>query len=324
MKKIALLLAAALLLSGCGQKNSSSETDQLNKQNGAAVQDEDAEPEKDKRSDIMEKVETEEFCPDKAAESRDGVTYPKCTHETYHSETTGLDRGVNIMLPANYDESQKYPVLYFLHGIFGDENSMLDPNNKIAEISTNLAADGEAREMIIVFPNMYASSDPNQKPGFDPVSVLPYDNFINDLVNDLMPYIEDNYPVLTGRENTAVCGFSMGGRESLFIGLERPDLFGYCGAFSPAPGLVPGKDWAMEHPGQLSEDELTFEGKDYSPYYLFVSCGTNDGTVGTFPKSYHEIFDKNEVKHIWVEVPGADHDATAIKSGFYNFIRYIF
>lgn len=320
MKKIIAFILAAMMLAGCGQTNG----DNVN--NGSDGQQSDAqENNAAEEVDIMSDMEIMEFCPDSDATRRDGVTYPTCTHITYHSDTTKSDRGANILLPAGYDENKKYPVLYFLHGIFGDEYSIPnDANIKIPELTKNLADDGIAKEMIIVFPNMYATSDPNMKPAFDPESVKPYDNFINDLVNDLMPYIEENYSVLTGRDNTAIAGFSMGGRESLFIGLSRPDLFAYCAAFSPAPGLTPGQDWAMVHEGQLSEDELTFEGKDYSPKVLLVCCGTNDGTVGTFPKSYHEIFEKNGTQHVWYEITGADHDSNAIRSGFNNFIRYIF
>lgn len=276
--------------------------------------------------DIMDSVEIMKTCPESASSRRAGVTYPTYTHKTYKSKTTGLERGVNILLPAGYDSSKKYPVLYMLHGIFCDEYTLPNDNTmSLAEISTNLAADGLAKEMIIVFPNIYATSDPNMQPSFGDITTIPpYDNFINDLVNDLMPFIEDNYSVLTGRDNTAIAGFSMGGREALYIGLQRPDLFAYCGAFSPAPGLTPGKDWAFDHPGQLSESELTFDGKDYSPKLLLICCGTRDGTVGSFPKSYHQIMERNKTKHIWYEVPDADHDGNAVKSGFNNFIRYIF
>ena len=313
MKKILAMLMAALMLASCAG-NTPSETPG-NDNNDA--------PEAPKReTNIMESMEPIEDCPVNIYINRTAVTYGEVTHFTYHSDTTKCDRGANILLPANYDKSKKYPVLYFLHGIFGDENSMI--NSGATEITANLVADGLAEEMIVVYPNMYASDDPNLQPGFTDEQVAPYDNFINDLVNDLMPYIEKNYSVLTGRDNTAILGFSMGGRESLFIGLSRPDLFGYVGAISPAPGLSPGQDWAMKHPGQLSEDELTFEGKDYSPYLLMVCCGTKDGTVGSFPKSYHEIFDRNGVKHIWYEIDGADHDDRAIKSGINNFVRNIF
>ena len=277
------------------------------------------------KQELMDTVEIEQFCPASASDNRSGVTYPRAEHIKYYSEFTKCDRWANVVLPANYDPTKKYPVIYMLHGIFCDEGTFLnDPAYRLVQICTNLAIDGLAKEMIIVFPNMYATGDPSLQPGFTNEQVLPYDNFIYDLTGSLMPYIEEHYPVLTGRENTAIAGFSMGGREALFIGLERPDLFGYVGAFSPAPGLSPGQDYAMKHPGQLTEDELTFEGKEYSPYLLLVCCGTADGTVGAFPKSYHQIFDRNGVKHIWYEIPGANHDATAVNSGFYNFVRYIF
>lgn len=217
----------------------------------------------------MENIKITEDCPEAIYEKRANVTYSTVVHETYDSKTTGLTRGVNIVLPPNYDESKKYPVMYLLHGIFGDEYSFInDSNNKILEISGNLAAEGKAKEMIIVLPNMFAASDINQKPGFTAEGVAPYDNFINDLVNDLMPFIEENYSVLTGRENQAIAGFSMGGREALYIGFTRPDLFGYILAIAPAPGLIPGKDWAMTHPGQMQEDDLKIRNVKDTPFGL--------------------------------------------------------
>lgn len=273
----------------------------------------------------MSQVEFVETCPEEVLAKRDGVNYNKAEHAVYHSETTGLDRGVNVLLPNKYSTDKKYPVLYMLHGIFGDEYSFVnDANCRIPQITTNLALDGIAKEMIVVFPNMYAKTEESQAPGFSEEQITPYNNFIHDLVNDLMPYIEANYSVLTGRENTAIVGFSMGGRETLFIGLNRPDLFGYIGAIAPAPGLTPGKDWAMTHVGQMQEEEAYFKDTQNLPYTMMVCCGTNDGTVGKFPESYHNIFTKNGVEHIWYEVPGADHDLNAIHSGVNNFVSAIF
>lgn len=283
------------------------------------------EPTKEEDAIVMNGISIELECPAESCQRRAGMTYGTVVHHTYFSETTGLERGVNVLLPAGYDETKTYPTLYLLHGIFGDENSFTgDSTNRIPELFGNLYADGVAKEMIVVFPNMYATSDPNLKPGFTQDTIGPYDNFIHDLVNDLMPYIEENYSVSKEREDRAIAGFSMGGRETLFIGLSRPDLFAYVGAIAPAPGLTPGKDWAMEHPGQLSEEELTFAGKEYEPIVLMVCCGTKDSVVGKFPLSYHDIFTANGVEHIWYEVPGADHDNNAIRSGLYNFVRAIF
>jgi len=274
---------------------------------------------------IMNGITIEPTCPESAMEKRDNVTYPEVVHETYFSTTTGLDRGANVVLPPNYDASKKYPVLYLLHGIFGDEYVHLrDGERKLLELLGNHAADGTAEEMIVVLPHMYASSDPNQQPAFNPESVKPYDNFINDLVTDLMPFIASKYSVYTDREHQAIAGFSMGGRETLYIGFTRPDLFAYMGAIAPAPGATPAQDWAMKHEGQMQEDEMTFAGKEYEPKVLMVCCGSKDGTVGQFPLGYHNIMERNGVAHTWYEVPDADHNAVAIRAGLNNFLRAIF
>ena len=155
-------------------------------------------------------------------------------------------------------------------------------------------------------------------------TVLRYDNFINDLVTDLMPFIANKYSVYTDREHQAIAGFSMGGRETLYIGFTRPDLFAYMGAIAPAPGATPAQDWAMKHEGQMQEDEMTFDGKGYEPKVLMVCCGSKDGTVGQFPLGYHNIMERNGVAHTWYEVPDADHNAVAIRAGLHNFLRAIF
>lgn len=268
--------------------------------------------------------EIEERCPAAFETSREDVSYGEFSHGTYYSETCKMERGYSILLPADYSKDKKYPVLYLLHGIFGDEYSFSnDKDNKIIEIVGNMAADGYIEETIVVCPNMFAAWEADQKPGFDKESCLPYDNFINDLVNDLMPYIESEYSVLTGRENTYLAGFSMGGRETIYITLQRPELFGYVAAISSAPGIVPTTDKYMEHEGMISESEMKFKDGAIEPNIFIVCCGTNDSVVGTYPKSYHEILESNGANHIWYEIPGADHDNTAVKSGFFNLLKQI-
>lgn len=266
----------------------------------------------------------EERCPATLTVTRSDVAYGEFVHGTYYSETCGMDRGYSILLPADYGEDKTYPVLYLLHGIFGDEYSFSgDSGNKIKEIVGNMAADGLIDETIIVCPNMFAAWDPDQKPGFDAESCLPYDNFINDLTNDLMPYIEENYPVLTGRENTYLAGFSMGGRETIYITLKRPELFGYVCAISAAPGVVATTDKFMSHAGQMEESEMHFEEGATEPNVFIICCGTSDSVVGDYPRSYHEILEINGCDHIWYEITGADHDNNAIRSGLYNLFKQI-
>lgn len=263
-------------------------------------------------------------CPDAALARRGSINYRDFEHFTYYSKTCGMERGANVLLPANYDESKKYPVIYMLHGIFGNEYSFDgDSTNGMKTIWPNMAEDGTAPEVIVVFPDMYAKTDANQQPAFTAEACAPYDNFINDLVNDLMPYVEAGYPVLTGRENTAIAGFSMGGRETLYIALLKPELFGYACAISPAPGLVPGADKFMSHPGSLTPEQVCYAEGVEQPEILIL-CGTRDTVVGTFPKEYHELMEKNGIRHTWYEMPGVDHENRAIKSGVYNFLKTVF
>lgn len=249
---------------------------------------------------------------------RDGISYGTVSHITYQSKTTGLERGASILLPAGYREEKRYPVLYFLHGIFGDEYSLIqDRNHCLLELLGNLTAEGRAKETIVVFPHMYATSDPNQKPAFTAEAVLPYDNFIHDLVNDLIPCIEERYSVFTDRRNRGILGFSMGGRETIFIGVSRPDLFGCIGAIAPAPGLLPAGDSFMTHEGQWKlEKELAICDTEYTPDLFFICCGDRDTVVAKYPRNYHEILEKNGTCHQWFEIPGAAHDAKAIQTGF--------
>lgn len=289
----------------------------------AAESEPTATPTQEEKPDELDD-EISERCPLNASTTRAGVSYGEYTHGTYYSETCGMERGYCILLPDGYSSEKKYPVLYLLHGIFGNEYSFSqDSGNKIKEIVGNMAADGLIEETIVVCPNMYAATDPGQQPGFDAESCLPYDNFINDLVNDLMPYIESEYSVLTGRDNTYLAGFSMGGRETIYITLKKPELFGYVCAISAAPGIVATTDKFMTHPGQMEEDEVKFAEDAVIPNVFIVCCGTRDSVVGTYPKSYHELLEANGSQHIWYEINGADHDNNAIKSGLYNLFKQI-
>ncbi len=268
--------------------------------------------------------EISEFCPLNVTNTRSALDYGEFTHGTYYSESCGMERGYSILLPADYSEDKQYPVLYLLHGIFGDEYSFSgDPSNKIKEIAGNMAADGLIDETIIVCPNMYAAKDAAQQPAFDNESVKPYDEFIYDLTGDLMPHIESSYSVLTGRENTYLAGFSMGGRETIFITLQKPEIFGYVCAISAAPGIVPATDKFMTHAGQMQESEMHFAEGATEPEVFIICCGSKDSVVGKYPESYHEILTANGTEHIWYEINGADHDNTAIKSGLYNLFKQI-
>ena len=244
------------------------------------------------------------------------------THITYFSQKANKEKGAHVWLPPGYDPAKQYPVFYVNHGIQGNEYTMLNGFG-IMESAAGLIEAGEAEPMIIVFTFMYTNPNKDNCDGINAQEVPYYDAFLDDLTGSLMPYIESHYPCKTGRENTAIGGFSMGGRESLYIGIMRPDLFGYIAASSPAPGVVPARDNFMEHVGSIREEQFRMS-EPYLPYLLMITGGTADGMVGDFPEQYHNLFTRNNTDHIWVSVPGGGHDGGVGTPFFYNFIRALF
>ena len=261
-----------------------------------------------------------EYVPNGYTDEQSSVEYGTLKKYQYYSTTRERQTNVNVLLPPGYNENETYPVLYAMHGYWETEDSLVKMS-QARNILGNLIAKGEAKKMIVVFPYIYTSKYQESCSGLDLANSLNYDNFINDLTNDLMPYIESNFSVKKGRENTAITGFSMGGRESLFIGLTRSDLFGYVGASCPAPGLTPGADLSM-HPGQLQENQL--KPAYDNPYLIMITGGGNDGTVGSQPSAYHNILTTNNVDHVWHYVTTGGHDFSSVQPHFYNYLRAIF
>ena len=249
----------------------------------------------------------------------------KVEKKTYNCKFTGGQKSCNVVLPPNYNASKQYPVMYVLHGIGGDENSMVSGMG-VQELLAGLISSGQAEEMIIVLPSQYTSKNGNGGGGFgiNQETCEAYDNFLYDISDSLIPFIESNYSVKTGRENRAITGFSMGGREAIYIGLMRPDLFGYVGGACPAPGITPGSDMFMTHPGCMQESEMKFRNVGPEPAVFMITGGTNDSVVGTFPKQYSDILTRNGVEHVYQSIPGGGHGADSVKPHLYTFMRYAF
>lgn len=250
--------------------------------------------------------------PNDSHSEKPGTQYGTVKSGSYYSSTCRKNKPYNILLPAGYSEDKEYPVLYVMHGYWETQDRMIKEGNGTMytrQIIGNAIAAGEAEDMIVVFPYIYSSATQDSCSGMDDANNQAYDNFINDLTKDLMPYIEQNYSVKTGRDNTAITGFSMGGRESLLIGMQRPDLFGYVGAICPAPGVTGSFKWK-------SEEE--------APYLLFITAGSNDEVVYTTPSGYHDNFTKNGVPHVWHYVNGGYHGDNSIHAHIYNFVRAVF
>ncbi len=316
---IAAALSAAVLFSACGSTSTTSSQTESNAQTTVSKAAEETQEEvigMKKYEDMITELPPEGY-----DQKRDGVSYPQFEKYSYYSHTAERDTNVNVLLPADYDENKEYPVLYILHGFYNNEDWMSSGSVALSQILTNLQADGEAEEMIVVLPYIFCSKELPYCTGMDLENCFAYDNFINDLTGDLMPFIEENFSVAKGRENTAITGFSMGGRESLFIGFMHPELFGYIGAVCPAPGLVEVSGSAM-HPGQMQPKDMVFS--DVKPEVLLISSSKSDGTVGDFPDSYRNILTENGEEFLSHVMEKTGHDHTSVKPHLYNFFRMIF
>lgn len=158
----------------------------------------------------------------------------------YNSPTAGLKRRLTVYTPAGYETSkEKYPVLYLLHGIGGDENAWSELG-RAAQILDNLIAAGKAKPMIVVMTNGNISQEaaPGETPnGFTvPTLMLPktMDGNFELAFPDVIKFVESNYRVKADKNDRAIAGLSMGGCHSLYISANYPDTFGYIGLFSAA------------------------------------------------------------------------------------------
>lgn len=260
-----------------------------------------------------------------------GNSYGEFQSGEYYSTYTNSNRPFNIILPPGYDasSSKKYPVVYMLHGIFCNEDSFGSSaeSNNIVRIAGNLFATGEATEAIIVIPNIRVCADSSIKDEFSLANYKCYDAFREDLIDNLMPYIESNYKVATGRKNTAIAGFSMGGRESLYIGFTETEHFGYIGAFCPTFGIFaypPNWTGVGEDGLFASEAEFTLPSQYMNNTQVMIVKGENDYTVGDQPYVFHEALENNNVPHTYFEVAGTGHGEDTWGPGLYNFLRFIF
>jgi enterochelin esterase-like enzyme len=241
---------------------------------------------------------------------RDGIERGKVELVEYDSATVGIKRKARVYTPPGYSKDTKYPVLYLLHGIGGDENEW--PRGGAPDvILDNLYADKKAAPMIVVMPNGRASKDltakdpiPKQSPAFAA--------FEKDLLKDLIPHIEKNYPMKADRESRAIAGLSMGGGQSLNFGLGNLDTFAWVGGFSSAPNTKRPADLIKDHADATKKLRL-----------LYVACGDKDGLL-RISEGVHKMLDENKVPHEYRVIPGGAHDFKVWKSDLYHFAQLVF
>ncbi len=242
-------------------------------------------------------------------QERKDVPHGKLEMISYESKSVGTTRKMQVYTPPGYTKDKKYPVLYLLHGIGGDETEwerFCKPN----VVLDNLLADGKVTPMIVVMPNGRAQKN-DRAEGNVMASAPAFAAFEKDLLEDVIPAIEARYSVQADREHRAIAGLSMGGGQALNFGLAHLDTFAWIGAFSAAPNTKP-PDQLVPDPAKAKE-QLKL---------LWVACGTKDGLMRV-SRGVHDYLKDKGVPHVW-HVDGNAHDPTEWKNNLYLFSQRLF
>jgi enterochelin esterase-like enzyme len=247
--------------------------------------------------------------PEGIVAAREEIPHGELKMVEYDSKTVGTTRKMNVYTPPGYSKDKKYPVLYLLHGIGGDETEwqrFATPD----KLLDNLIKDGKAVPMIVVMPNGRAQKN-DRAEGNTFESAPAFAVFERDLLDDVIPAIESRYSVQADREHRALAGLSMGGGQSLNFGLGHLDTFAWIGGFSSAPNT--------KSPEELVPDPA--KAKEQLKL-LWLSCGNKDGLI-RISQGLQRYLKKNDVPHVW-NVDGNGHDPTHWRNNLYHFVQRLF
>lgn len=252
------------------------------------------------------------------ATKQPGFAYREPDVIKYYSGVTDSYRHAAVILPDDYDEDKKYPVLYLLHGLGGSHKTWI---NKDADVIIhNLNYFNNVPDMIVVLPNSEVNKeeDADNLPIEERIAI--YDKTEEDLINYLMPYIEEKYPVKTGRDNTAIAGNSMGGRNTIYIAFKHQDIFGYAGAFSTA-GVVKGESKKTVMYPLL--DDLVIDPEYGGFKLLMLEVGNEDNVCGWVTYNLDRMMTEKGIEHIFYDTNGG-HQTKVWQNALYNFCLRLF
>ena len=242
------------------------------------------------------------------------IEYPS---KDYYGDQKDIMKPALVYLPAGYSEDQQYDLLVLCHGVGGTEKEwgFLSLNCPGKCAVDNLIANGEIKPLIIVMPNGRSTEDCGNT---DWSNMQAFYSFGQEIRNDLLPWMDEHYATYGDRDHRYMAGLSMGGMQTINIGLcECMDLFSAFGAFSAAPTSYPASKVAAEI-------------KKFDSYpirYFYNICGTGDSiayasassAAKELPKYTDQLTDAN---FHWQECPG-DHNFDIWNLGLFNFLRIL-
>jgi enterochelin esterase-like enzyme len=222
---------------------------------------------------------------------------------TYFSVTMNKFRRMHIYTPYNYDKGKDaYPVLYLIHG-GGDNDAAWPSVGKANFVMDNLLADGKIVPMIVVMPDGSVADDV----------------FTNDLIKDIIPYVENKYRVKTGKDNRALAGLSMGGLETLNTGIAYNSMFSYILPLST--GWFADQAPVMEKAEKLVKENAEQFKKNVKLFW--ISQGGQEDIAWKNCQNMLKLFDKYGIPYKYSEKPGG-HTWYTWRDNLYTFSPLLF
>ncbi len=247
------------------------------------------------------------------------VPHGALSSKYYYSKVTNSWRRLFVYTPPGYDtdHDEHYPVMYIQHGGGEDERGWA-VQGRTDIILDNLIAEGKAERMLVVISNGNINS------GIFGYSSEGMAAFKEEMTNNIVPFIDKNYRTIPETNKRAICGLSMGGGQSFYVGLESLDYFGSIGIFST--GLFGGIrnpagnefDAEKEIPGLLSNSKSFNEKLNL----FYISVGEQDARI-EFTKKAVEKFRSNDLKVEFATFPG-DHEWQVWRKSLYDFASRVF
>lgn len=225
----------------------------------------------------------------------------------YHSATLGMDRRMSVYTPAGYEGGKgKYPVLYLLHGMGGDEEAWLC-TGRAAQILDNLIAQGKAKPMIVVMTN--GNTKHQSAPGesaegmYKPYNCGSSDTSFELHFKDVISFVDSHYRTFPKASSRAITGLSMGGGHSFQISLNYPKTFDYVGLFSAAVGMRTATRNEMAPEFYTNTYEKLDKLFANNPKLYYIGIGETDFLM----KANNELrayLDGKGYPYVYVETPG--------------------
>ena len=277
---------------------------------------------------VFEDAVPQEYMNKRVPEKAGRVERIRYMSKDYHGDGADVEKRALVYLPWNYDDGEPCDVLILCHGVGGTESEWqfneLDTFSLTKNLTDHVFADGSVKNLIIVMPNGRSTAN------FSDTSFGNWESFKEfgqELRNDLLPYLDAHYhtwgsltpdDLSASRDHRAMAGLSMGGMQTINIGLcECLDLISAFGAFSAAP--------TSNTAAQIASNLKAFP-EDLEIRYFYSVCGLQDGTAyaaaSAAAKTKPADSRLTEDNWHWQEVPGG-HDMNIWRLGLYNFLRLL-